>query len=241
MLKKLFSTTFFNLLCLCILLNSCGGVHETGNGTITDETRNVGSFFKLDIEGNYDIVLQEGANPLITIETDENLHQYIETTLDGKTLKVRNVEKIEPTEETRLIITYQNIEGIKLGGAAKVSNRGVLEAEELPIVVDGAAVIDLNVRAEKLKVKLAGAAAVTLQGEVGSQEVELSGAGNYAAFELKSKDCEIELSGIGGAQVFVTGDLQAEVSGVGGIRFKGDPRNINREVSGLGDIERAAD
>lgn len=239
MLKSFSPTIFFNLLFLCLFLSSCGdGVHERGNGTITEETRNVGSFFKLDVEGTYEIVLTEGTNPLVAVETDENLHQYIETKLDGNTLKIRNIEKVEPTEKTRLIIIYQKLDGIKLGGAAQLSNQGVLNAEDLKIRIDGAAIVDLNLRAQELELKLSGAGAVNLEGEVEKQKVELSGAGNFAAFDLKSKDAQIELSGIGSAQIFVTNDLKAEVSGVGGIRFKGDPRNINREVSGMGVIER---
>lgn len=241
MLKKsLLASSYFKLLCVCMLFAACGDrVHETGNGTITEETRNVGAFFKLDIEGNYDIVLQEGSNPLVTIQTDENLHQYIETSLDGQTLKVRNIENVEPTEGTKLIITYQRIEQIKLGGAAKLSNRGILNTDELNLRVEGAGVVNLNLQAQELELRLAGAGSISLRGSVGTQQLVLSGAGNLAAYELQSKACEIELSGVGSAQVNVTDNLVARLSGVGVIRFTGDPRNIQREVTGLGDIERA--
>lgn len=222
------------------LLQSCGGkVHELGNGNITNETRNVGAFFELDIEGAYEIVLQEGTNPLVAIETDENLHQYIETTIDGKTLRIRDVEKVEPSEYIRLLVSYQHIDEIRLGGAAKISNQGRLNTDELKIRVDGAGLLDLSLQAKELDLQLDGAGAVNLSGTVNKQRLELSGAGNVNAFELQSKDCDINLSGFGSAQVFVTDNLNAEVSGVGSIRFKGDPRNIKREVTGLGNIDRA--
>jgi hypothetical protein len=237
--KNLFST-IFTLFAMLFLLQSCGDqVHEKGSGNITSETRNVGAFFKLDIEGAYEIVLQEGTNPLIAVETDDNLHQYIETTIDGKTLRIRSVEKVEASEYTRLIITYQNLDEIRLGGAAKISNQGRLNAGELTIRVDGAGILNLSLQAEELDLQLDGAGAVNLSGKVNKQRLELSGAGNVDAFELQSKDCDISLSGFGSAQVFVTDNLNAEVSGVGSIRFKGDPRNIKREVTGLGNIDRA--
>lgn len=240
MRNKLLPATFLKLLFICLLMQACGSsVHESGNGTATEETRNVGAFNKLSIDGNYEIVLQEGTNPLITVQTDENLHQYVETRLDGNILVISDVENIEPTETTKLIITYQKIEEIKLGGAAKVSNRGVLKANDFDIKIDNAAVINLALQAEDLDLKIGGAGVVTLSGEVNKQKVTLSGAGNLDAYELKSKNCNIELSGIGNAQVFVSNDLDAEISGVGRISFKGDPKNINREVSGLGEIVAA--
>ena len=240
MMKKTFLPAFFlNLLFISMLFTSCGDrIHEKGNGTITEETRNVGAFFNLDVDGEYEIVLQEGSNPLVTVETDENLHQYVETKLDGQTLKVRNVEKIQATENVKLIITYQKLEDIILGGAAKVENRGVINSDELNIRVNGSGVIDLAINVKELDLKLGGAGSVNLKGKAEKQKMELSGAGNVAALELESKDSEVDLSGIGSAQVFVTDNLKAQVSGVGSIRFKGDPRNISREVTGLGDIER---
>lgn len=240
MIKKIIlPSPYFNWLWISLFMVSCGeSVHEEGNGTITEETRNVGAFFNLDIDGEYDIVLQEGSTPLVTVRTDENLHQYVETKLDGKTLKISSVENVAPSEGTRLIITYQSIEDILLGGAAKVQNRGVLNSDKLNLRVNGAGVIDLSIQSREFNLKVPGAGSVILRGKADKQKLELGGAGNLAAFELESKECEIDLSGIGSAQVFVTDNLQAEISGVGNIRFKGDPRNISREVSGLGNIER---
>lgn len=238
-MKKTFLSTSGALFIICLLLNACGNrVHESGNGTIKQETRNVGAFFNIDVEGEFEIVLQEGSNPLIEVETDENLHQYVETVVDGQTLTVRNIENIEPSEQTRLIITYQRLESIRLGGAAKLSNQATLKAENLRLRVEGAGVVDLGLDVGELEVRLAGAGLISLRGKANSQRLELSGAGNLSAFELESKDCNIELSGFGSAQIFVTDNLEAEVSGVGNIRFKGDPRNIRREVTGLGDIAR---
>lgn len=229
------------LFVVLFLFQACGDrVHEEGSGTITTEVRNVGAFSELNIEGKYEIMLQEGTTPLIAVETDENLHPYIETVIEGKTLRIRNVENIEPSEHTRLVITYRNIDEIRLGGAAKISNQGTLQTNELLIRVDGAGLVNLSLEAKELELKLAGAGAITLKGSVNEQRLELSGAGSLDAAELQSKTCNIELSGFGSAQVFVTDNLEAEVSGVGDIRFRGDPRNIRREVTGLGRIERVA-
>ena len=125
MKKTLFPAIFLVLL----LLSACDEqVHENGSGTITTETRNVGAFSELEVEGEYEIVLQEGPHSLVTIVTDENLHQYIETVVEGNTLKIKEIEEVEASEETKLLITYQDLRGIKIGGAATVSNEGILKA-----------------------------------------------------------------------------------------------------------------
>lgn len=238
MKKKILSSSFL-LLSIILLLAACGEqVHEEGNGNISQETRNIGAFSTIEIDGHYEVVLQEGTNPLIEVETDENLHQYLETTLDGQTLKIRNIEKVKPSEQTRLIITYQRLEDIRLGGSTALSNRNTLNAETLKLRVDGAGLVDLGLEVRELEIKLTGAGSVNLHGNVEEQKISLSGAGHLAAFELVSKNCKIELSGVGNVQVNVSDNLEAEVSGVGSIRFMGDPRNLSRQVTGLGRIER---
>ena len=106
------------------------------------------------------------------------------------------------------------------------------------MVVEGAAVLDMNLQASELNLRLGGAGAINLRGEVEEQRLEMSGAGNLDALELESENSEIHLSGFGSAGVFVTESLDAEVSGVGSIRFKGDPANVRQEITGLGDITR---
>lgn len=238
MTKKILSPSLF-LLAISLLLYACGEqIHEEGNGNISQETRNIGAFSIIEIEGEYEIVLQEGTSSIIEVETDENLHQYLETTIDGQNLKINSIEKVKPSAQTRLIITYQRLEEIHLGGSTALSNNGTLNAENLSLRVDGAGLVNLGLNVRELELILRGAGSVNLHGNVDAQNINLSGAGNLAAFELESKTCKIELSGVGNVQVNVSDNLEAEVSGVGSIRFRGDPRNLSRNISGLGRIER---
>jgi len=64
----------------------------------------------------------------------------------------------------------------------------------------------------------------------------MSGAGKLQAFKLDTKFCRIDISGIGGAEVFVTEELDVQVSGIGGVTYIGDPPRVRRDVSGLGKI-----
>ena len=99
--------------------------------------------------------------------------------------------------------------------------------------------VDLEMEVRKVELELSGASAVTFQGTAQQLEADLSGAGNLSAYELRVRDAVVKLSGVGGAQIYVTDNLQAKVSGVGAIRYRGEPQNIQREVSGVGSIKAA--
>jgi hypothetical protein len=231
-------------ICCLLLLGqmSCdSSVHEEGNGQIRKVNRTVPKYSELEVSGEYTLVLRQGSAPRVEIETDENLLDYIETEVSGKTLRIRNTENIEGSDGIQLLVVYPELERLEVGGATKVRHEGTLRAKNLEVDVAGATMLELNLQVKKLELKLSGAGIVTLSGDAESQEVELSGAGSLDAYDLHTQKSVVMLSGVGSAEVFATEELEGEVSGIGSIRFKGNPRNIRREVGGLGSIESADD
>ena len=97
----------------------------------------------------------------------------------------------------------------------------------------------MEIQTEKVFVNLTGAGIVILSGETDIQETHISGAGGLRAFNLESKTCIVNLSGLGGAEVTATDKLEATISGVGGIIYSGNPKLIERQISGFGKIKRA--
>ena len=84
--------------------------------------------------------------------------------------------------------------------------------------------VDLKLDVQDLEVDLAGAGLVKLSGKTDRQEIALKGVGSLEAFELESNVCEVSVSGVGGAEVYVKENLNAVVRGIGGIKYKGDPQ-----------------
>jgi hypothetical protein len=223
------------------LFFACGSNEraEEGNGTVVEEQRSLEKFSTIKIEGNYSIELAQGA-PGLTIVTDENLMPLIQTEVNRNTLRISNTKNIEGSDGVTLRISYPELERLEIGGAANISNTGTVEARNLEIEVRGAAVVDLEMEVRKLELELSGASSVNFQGAARQLDADLSGAGNLEAYELRVRDANVSLSGIGSAEVYVTDNLQAKVSGVGGIRYRGNPQNIQRQVSGVGSIEPAS-
>ena len=69
-----------------------------------------------------------------------------------------------------------------------------------------------------------------------NQIVRISGAGQYNAANLESKNSEILVSGFGQAFVNVSNSLNVNVSGAATVKYKGDPKTINQNISGGGKV-----
>lgn len=227
-------------LLIFITLFSCENmvVKERGNGNIETKEIELESFNGINLSGGFEVTIEEGNAPLLIIETDENLIPYIKTEIRGGNLDIYTSESISSRKGVKLHIVYTELEEIEVSGAVALKNEGILRTEDLELAMSGAGGIDIELEASSLELRLAGAGAVELAGNVGQQRIIMSGAGGLDAFDLISKECDINISGVGGAEIYVTERLDAQVSGIGGISYRGNPSDITRNVSGLGSIDK---
>jgi hypothetical protein len=186
-----------------------------GNGKIKTEERPITSFNRIEAGGGYDIQWQPGP-PSLRITTDENLLSNIETTIAGSALKIETHGQIAPTHGVKLAITSESLGGAELRGALRLS-AGQLSGDRF--------VLDTS-----------GATRVTLAGQVDRLLANLTGASRLNAETLRASDVEISVTGAGKADVTAANSLNAAITGAGRVSYGGDPRAIEKKITGAGKI-----
>ncbi|HEX8279789.1 MAG TPA: DUF2807 domain-containing protein, partial [Chthoniobacterales bacterium] len=88
-----------------LFLNACHWVGEKGNGRVTTENRPIGNFTKIEADGAFEVVWGTAAAPALSITTDENLLQYMRTTLSGETLKIEWIKPLRGTRGIKVAIS----------------------------------------------------------------------------------------------------------------------------------------
>ena len=125
---------------------------------------------------------------------------------------------------------------IRLSGAANIDAPN-LEAEQFSVALIGSGNVTLSdFAAQRLTVWLAGAGNVLIAGRVAEQDITLSGSGSYQAGNLTSTNAAIRIDGVGNAVLWVSDVLNATISGLGNILYRGNPRQVNQSVTGMGTI-----
>ena len=218
-----------------------------GSGDVVVEDRRVSGFDKILIEGAGKIILTQGSSETLSVETDNNIMEYIKTEVNGDTLEIgfednvvfssgRGRIALDPTDGFIFRISVIDLQAITVSGAADIE-AGKLKSDQLDITFSGAgqvSVDDLNV--DHLSVLVSGAGDVDMTGKVVSQTVRLSGLGRYRAFDLESQKADVIISGAGGADVWVADYLDVTISGAGDVKYYGDP-SVTPEISGIGRIQ----
>jgi len=220
-------------------MQGCIFNYKRGDGNIENMQIEVGNFEKINIGGNYNVTLIQSNESKVNIETDQNLLAYINTEVHDGTLSINNVHKLKSSDGINIDVYFRSVEKLYSTGASKIVNDGIITSNALAISLSGAGAIELEIETSTLKVNLTGAGVIKLSGQTEYQEIHLSGAGGLSAKELKCEVCSINLSGLGGAEVYAEEKLEATITGLGGIIYSGNPAIIERQVTGIGRIKRA--
>jgi hypothetical protein len=232
--KPIFYSTILMLSSL-VLFSSCDEM--IGSGRIVKETREVKSFDAIEASGAFHIYLSQGDEESLVLEADDNLMQYIETSVRGGKLYLETQGMGIRSATMRAHITVRDIEEIKASGAVKITGETPIDFNRLKISVGGAADIDMEVFGDLMEVKVNGAGKIYLTGEVEKMSIKLSGASKLKAETLYTRFMDVDISGAGSANVNVEEVLDAKISGAGNVRYIGDPK-VHSKISGAGKVRR---
>lgn len=223
------------LLTVCaILLTACGETIQ-GSGNVTSEKREISEFHSIDVAGFFDIELIEG-NPKLEISTDDNLHEHIKTEVKDGSLKIYTENVNLDAEELKIKVYFRDLNSMSIAGAAAVNSTSTIKGERFDFSVAGAADANLDVKVTHLNIDLAGGSDMELKGKAEMVDIEIAGAGKVDAVKLKTQQCSVEISGAGEVDVNVDKKLAVDITGAGTVRYKGNPEDIKKTITGAGEL-----
>ena len=196
------------------------------------------------------LFVDQGKEQQVSIEGDEVAISRISTNVaDGKlVIDIGRdwVEKLSAgfdflaTNDIRIFITVKDLEEFEISGAADVEV-GQIKAKDLTLKMIGASNVKIEeLTADTLRTEIPGAGKMTIAGKVADHSLTLAGAGNFSGHKLKSKTTRVTLSGVGSAQVWVTGELDVTIAGVGSVEYYGNP-HVKQSVTMLGRVTGLGD
>jgi hypothetical protein len=226
------------LIASCVLLGACSLDIVRGSGKRVTESRPVSGIDRVVLAGSGDVILIQDDGESLTVETDDNLMQYITTEVRGGTLTLGTKKgvNVRPTR-LRFTLTVVDLDGITVSGSGNVDVER-FDTDDLEIQVSGSG--DVRVKTltvQTTKVRIDGSGSVNLAGQASEQEVTIGGSGKYLGEDLRSETSSVKIDGSGDATLWATDSLDARVAGSGTVRYYGDPQT-SFSGSGSGRIKR---
>jgi hypothetical protein len=206
------------VLCFGLLsIGTCNPYAIDGSGNSKTESRAVASFSKIDLAGSPDVDVVIGPTTSVAVSADDNLLPFIETTVDGETLKIKSKHSYRTRLGVTVSVTVPSLHGASVSGSGNIHVAGL--------------------KVGALDATVAGSGNVTLAGAVDQLRARIVGSGDVQAGNLAAKNVRVSVTGSGDALIRATDELDASVTGSGNVRYSGaPPRQVRKHVTGSGDI-----
>ena len=227
---------------ICLAIISCidAQMHRTvrGEGDVIKKERTTTSFDGIRVSTGIDVYLKQGDKESITVEADENLHEYILTEVKDGILNVYTEVSIREAKMKRVYVSIKEVKSLKTSSAGDIIGETPIKGTDIEVSASSAGNIRLEVYAKRIEVNISSSGDVSLSGEAEMLNADLSSAGNLEAYNLKVKEADVSASSAGDARVNVSEKITARASSAGDITYQGEPRYVDTHSSSAGGIHR---
>lgn len=218
-----------------LFLASCGyGKLVSSSDNITTETKDIGSFTEVEVSSGFKVILKKGSAEEIEISANENLHEYIIVELIKNELRIQRERDIrfDGDAEITITITYVEINDIEASGGCDFTIKEELSANELEIEMSGGSKIHGELNVNNLDAELSGGGKLDLVGKTENFNLQLSGGGKCKGYDLVVNNFKANLSGGSSVELTINDNIEVNASGGSKVKYKGNGRIINKNLSG---------
>lgn len=193
-----------------------------GNGKAVSVTRPLSSFQAIEIKNQaLNITLKQGESEEITLKTDENLIDLIETEVKNNKLFIKVKEGYcfkKKNNMPKLEISFKDLHAIDLDGLASLKGED-LELDSLTLDTDGLGKIDFTGSANYFKIDVDGISKIDTR--------------NFVV-----KHVVVHADGIGKTTVHATESLEVDLDGIGQVQYRGNPKISSIHNDGISKVKQ---
>jgi hypothetical protein len=239
MKKILLAATLFSML----IVQSCSYVDGggfRGEGNIVSETRNIAGFKGVELNASGNVLVKQGSDFKVTVETHKNVAEQLLTEVEGDILKIYFKNNWGSISYDKLIIYIEMpaLERLELSGSGIIKTESAFQGKRLDLFLGGSGDIDVKeANFTDVKAEVTGSGNIEINGASESADYLVSGSGDIDSPNLKAKNVKAEITGSGGIDCYAETDLDVFISGSGNVGYSGNPA-IKSRITGSGDVEK---
>ena len=210
-----------------------------GSGNVTTEKRIVqGDFTKIDVSNAIDLVIEQSDATEIVVEADDNIQKDIITKVENGTLIIKSKHNSFRVTKKKVTVKMPKIDKLEASSASTVSNKGIIQGENLDLESSSAATIDLNVESDNISADSGSGSTISVKGKALTFHTSASSGSNVNAGELLANDIHAEASSGASVNVHPIVKLKAEANSGGSVNYNNTPKTIEKTSNSGGSISQ---
>jgi hypothetical protein len=208
-----------------------------GDNNVVEQQRNVPTFERIIIRGNFQVYFTQDDFDLVMVKTDSNLQEHVKTEVKGDELIIISSKRIKSRNDIRIEISNPNLRYVEANASAGFYTTGNVTFDRLELMGNAGARMELTGNFDEIRARQNAGSNLTLAGSTRYFEATSNAGGNINARELQAEFAKVAANA--GANISVNAlELDASSNAGGNIRYSGDPVFRNMSTNAGGNISR---
>ncbi|MFT6748379.1 MAG: hypothetical protein ACJAQ1_000290 [Flavobacterium sp.] len=225
---------------LTFLVTSCdfdfGGIK--GNGIEKTEQRKIAeNFDKLEVSRGLEVIVTQGKTTKVEVTSDENLLEYIKTSVSNGTLKITTTESIRSQNDIVIHVTLPNLQEVSSSSGSTITTQNILTGTNLIAKATSGSELDLDLEIENIQAQTSSGSSIKLKGKALNVNHKASSGSEINGFQLVANEATVQASSGSSIEVYASQMLDAKVSSGASVEYQGKPKSIKKTKSSGGSID----
>lgn len=209
-----------------------------GNGVEKTEQRKIGeNFDKLEVSRGLDVIVIQGKTTKVEVTADENLMEYIKTSIKNGTLEITTTESINSQNDILIHVTLPELQEINSSSGSTISTQNSVTGTNLIAKATSGSELDLNLEIENIQAQSSSGSSIKLTGKALSVTYKASSGSEINAFQLITNEATVQASSGSSIDAYASQLLDAKVSSGASINYQGKPKSVKKTKSSGGSID----
>ncbi|MGY0035516.1 head GIN domain-containing protein [Pedobacter sp. NJ-S-72] len=230
MMKKLI---LFSL-ALPLLFTACENKCVEDSGLHSTKEITVKPYNEIVVSGPVKLILRQDSSFKVNIQADSNVISLIKAEVNKNGLVIELDPKQYCGKDSIVVSAgIGELKTLEVKGASHIYTSSLINVNDLDIKSSGATTINMDLTAGKLTTTTDGEAHINLTGQAGVHQVKSKGVIQMNAFDFITGIYDLNVEGVGKLNINVLNELKAKTSGATTIYYKGNPKKIDEDKSGV--------
>lgn len=233
-MKKLLIITLMAGLFFPACSNKC--VEDLGTQSSTEIALKV--YDEIDVQGAIKLVLVQDSTYRIRIQADSNMLKHVKADVNSGKLKLKINRDYCGSDSVVIRAGIGELKKLTTAGAVQVTGEGKVNTGDLNLILAGNTNLSLELNAARVTTRIDGIAEVNLMGQAGAHQLDTKGNVKINAFDFVVGVYDIDIDGVGKANINVLNTLKTETSGSSEIYYRGNPKKVDEKKSGAATLQK---
>lgn len=215
---------------LALFMTSCNlsfGVR--GNGNVKTTERPVeGSFNEIEVSRGLDVYVTQADAESISVQADENLHDIINTKIEGNVLKIYADDNISFSEAQKVLVSFKTLSRISASSGSDVYSTNTLNTESIKLETASGSDMTLKIEAQDIHCDASSGSDLRLSGSATNLIANASSGSDIKAGDLMVSTSRVKASSGADITVNSSKELYASASSGGDVKYHGNPEIIEK-------------